>query len=496
MSNFYRFFLSVIAFLTLANLLVMNDIATIWSGAEAYNFQLTAIYANAQSFVQQAVGGVGAVSDFEPFWVRMTSVIVVLFGALGFYVIGQKIFGKVVTGTTLLIAASSLGLVHLGKIATSDVWTATFHTLLVLTQIRYLKQPETRWQMLHAIFLVLATLATPIATFLFTSFVSIFLIVMHPQGRRSIQLYQWILLPLILCVMKFVLGISFNTVDSYFIQGSPDVSFFTFYGIVLLGALPWIGFSLAGTWQVIQRVRKKEEFSILMIAWLVGGLVFKSFSIFWLLAILAAKQLENFQLKNFPKSNENIIKTFSILNLIFAFCGAIYLMLNSYYIFEAAGFRSAMFTGAVYWMPLLFGVIGLYGKNNQMIRVGFATAGVLVTLTFWLQTYPLLESQRNLPQRVVKTAIAKESRIVDRLILSGKIDTRHNLWYYAAEDGLEVQPVGIAKVEELYAARGAGILILNENDYQILKEKVANLEGEAVKGWTESGRVETYWVVK
>ncbi|MFK7934128.1 MAG: hypothetical protein AB8G22_11515 [Saprospiraceae bacterium] len=496
MTNFYRFFLSIIAFLILANLLVMNDVATVWSGAEAYNLQLATVQNSAQSFVQQVFAGISMTVDTNPFYARSVSVFIALFGGLAFFALGQKIFGKGTTLATILIAASSLGLIHLGKVATSDIWTATLHTLMVLTQIRYLKQPKVQWQTWHAIFLTLAILATPITTLLFTFLVSAFLITQHPQGRRSVQLYQWILLPVVLVIMAYLLGYSFQTIDSYLVPPTPNRSFFTFYGVALIGTLPWIGFVAAGLWQTFTRFRKKEEFATLMTAWLLGALLLKSFSVLWLFAILAAKQLENFQLKNFPKSNENIIKTFSILNLIFAFCGAIYLMLNSYYIFEAAGFRSAMFTGAVYWMPLLFGVIGLYGKNDLMIRSGFATAGVLVTLTFWFKTYPLLENQRNLPQRVIQTAIGKESRIIDKLILSGEVNNRVNLWYYAQKSGLNVQPITTDDVKQLYSERGAGILILSEDDYQILKTAVADLNAEAVKGWTESGEVETYWVIK
>lgn len=495
-TNLYRFFLSIIFFLAVANLLMMNDIATVWSGAESYNLSRALSASEPLSFVQQVYVGVTTIAAQHPFWGRLVSAIVALFGGWGVYAIGQKILGRTVTVTTLLVAASTIGIVQLGKIATSDVWTATFHTLMVLTQIRYLKQPNVRWQTLHALFLTFATLSAPVATLLFTSFISLIWGSFHPQGRRSIQLYQWILLPVVLLVMRFVLDIPFATVDSYFVQRNVDVSVFAFYGLAVLGMLPWLGFAAAGIWQIIKRVRQREEFSIFMTTWLGAALLFKSWSILWLLSLLAAKQLEDYSIRNFPKINENIIKTLSILNLILAFCGAIYLMLNSFYLFEAAGFRSTMLTGAVYWMPLLFGVIGLYGKRQQLIRGGFASAGVLVTLVFWLQTYPLLQSQRNLPQRIVTALESSETEGRNRYILSPTINERHHLRYYLADRSLAFTVLSDAPLSQQYRDRGEAVFILDEIDYKKLAEQIGEeLEGEAVKGWTERGGVTTYWIL-
>lgn len=497
MAKSYQLFLTIITFFTLVNLLVMNDVATIWSGAEAYNLIGVEMFKSPQTLIQWVIYLFGEPTYYHPFMVRLVGVLVAVLGGVGVYFSARKIFGTPTVISTILIASSSLLLVNISKFATGDIWTATFQTLAILSQIRYLKENNKRWRSIHLVLLAVAIWISPIQTTLLFIVFSILLYFLHPQGKGLVNLYQWIIIPWFLGALYIFDSEGFFTNHSYFSTlGQPSLSHH-FYWLIFIGMLPWIGFLLAGLWQTVKRFRKREEFSILIFCWLVAAILFKSFSVLWLFAILAGKQLENYQLPNFPKVNENIIKTFSLLNLIAAFCGAIYLMLNMFYIFEAPGFRAAMLTGAVYWMPLIFGVIGLYGKNDKLIRAGFTTAGVLVTLLFWLQIYPYIETQRDLPKQVTLIAVEQKATFEDGVYLSGNTNFQSNLWYYLMRSKNVASPVAIEnKLLEIYEERGTKALILNQNDYDILAKANPNLKAEAIKGWTEAGKEETYWIVK
>lgn len=492
----YKFFLIFIAFFVVVNLLIMNDIATVWSGAEAYNFFTATIHSIIQHPLQGLMVLSQSLGDAQVFAMRSFNGLLLLLGGFGVYQIGRKIFGTPVIFSTLLVAATSLLLVNIAKLATGDIWLAVCHTLAVFTQIRYLKTTVNKWRWAHTFLLGISIWLAPAQTAIFFLCFSVLLYLFHPQRKPIIELLQWITIPFFLGVIYIIdYHMFFSTNAVLGTLNHPSQSHH-FYWLIFAGTLPWIGFVLSGLFQIVKRLGKREEFAILMGSWLVAALVMKSLSIIWLFAIIAAKQLENYQLPNFPKIQENIIKTFSLLNLIAAFCGAIYLMLNMFYIFEAPGFRAAMFTGAVYWMPLIFGVIGLYGKNDKLIRAGFATAGVLVTSMFWLQMYPFIESQRNLPQRVVQTVIEQENSDAKKVFLSGKINRQDNIWYYALHNGLEVKPIDIMDIQQLYRTERTSIFVLNEIDYNILVQTNPDLKAEAIKGWTIAGEEMTYWVVK
>lgn len=501
MAASYKLFLGVIAFFTLINLLIMNDLATAWSGAEVYNLLHADIYHQVVNLPQKVIEIAGFMGGNHIFSFRLPGVLAFIGGIIGFYFIGQKIFGQATTLSTLVVLVSSLLLVNIAKLATGDIWIAVLHTLAILTQIRYIKQPKHLWRGLHILFLIAATYSAPIETGLLFLIFSVSLAIFHPTGKRSGQLFQWLIYPVLLSLIYFT---SFETLvspSSYLstLVTSPIGAYF--YPITLLSMLPWIGFLIAGLWQTLQRLRKGEELALLTTIWLISALVAHSLTVEWVLALIAAKQLENFLHPNYPKIQENIVKTFSLLNLIGAFIGGMFLMVNAFHILQAVGFRSAMAVGAVYWMPTLFGVIGLYGKNDRLIRSGFAMSGILVMLMFWVQFYPLIEPQRNLPQRIAATAFPVGTN--HRAILTdmnNKLPSPFhysNINYYAYKNGAEgAFPILESKEGDVYSKESQQVIILMDTSYQKLKNQIPQQKTIEVKGWTEKLVEETWWIIE
>lgn len=174
--------------------------------------------------------------------------------------------------------------------------------------------------------------------------------------------------------------------------------------ISILGMLPWIAFLPAAIIDMTKKLKRKEELSILSSGWLLGAILSFSLGLQAIFALLIAKQIEAFFHPNYPYANW--VKTFAALNIVAAFIGGIFLMLNGFYALEMEGFRLGMSIGAVYWIPAFLAVVGIFGKNNRLITGGAALSGLLLTSFFWIRGGFVLETFRSTPQQVCEAAAA------------------------------------------------------------------------------------------
>ena len=171
----------------------------------------------------------------------------------------------------------------------------------------------------------------------------------------------------------------------------------------IIAFLPWLGFVPASLWDMIQKLRKREEmaivlFSLLLFSVISGGLVLQ-----FALALLVAKQIDNYFKPNYPYTN--LVKIFAVLNLGFSFLIVAIVLLTGYDSFSEIGFRSKMGTGGIFWAFSFLGVIGLFGKNRNMIIGSMSLCGLLTMLLFWVQIAPILENYRNFPKRLTEEII-------------------------------------------------------------------------------------------
>lgn len=386
-SSSYRLFLYICAVLFLINLLVMNDFAPLWEGAET--LMLSNIENNTAYLLPVLkIKSVATILGDSLFAMRLVGVLLLLTTLTIFFFWGKKIFGEGTTLTALLVLGSSLLVVNLAKVATGDIWLFGVLSLNFITLILYLKQPVLKWKIAHWIFIALGAWIHPISALVFNMVLWTYLYFVHPQGKRLNTLLNWLIWLVLLPLIWYSDLLHFQFPIFYGSYGNIS------YGEYLLfsfgGFLPWIGFVLSGLWDNFQKLRKKEEFAIILIGGLLAGLLSHSLVVQMVLALIVAKQLAAYFIPNYPY--KNIVKTGAVLQLIAAFGGITMLMIYSFQNWEAVGFRSAMAVGAMFWMPALVGVIGLLGNNNRFIRGGMALSGLAVVLFFWIQFFPLLKN--------------------------------------------------------------------------------------------------------
>lgn len=322
-------------------------------------------------------------SDY-PFLVRSPG-IVFLFAGLGLgYQLGMRFFGKETMIFVLLAMAGSWLLPNATKWLSLDTWLWLPQLLTALGMLGFLKQPEKSWKWLIWLSWPVALLLHPLGSLLGVGALYLVWRSRHPSGKRLDQLGLYLIGPLV-AALSLWLNRGERLADWYLL--TPD---WAALGGQLLGILPWLGFVVSGLVETIRNFRKGEELAILMAGMLAGAILANSLWLQWVLALIAAKQLQRFVLSGYPYGN--VVKSIAVLQLIAYILIGIWAMMSGYGNWGGSGFRAAMSATLACWAPALFGVFGLFGKNQRMAVLGFMFSGLLFSLAFWTQLYPLIRS--------------------------------------------------------------------------------------------------------
>ena len=206
------------------------------------------------------------------------------------------------------------------------------------------------------------------------------------MGKRLDTLFLWIGAPLFAILFWWWQGGVWTAPYLYW-------SWLSDLGVWAMGAqalamLPWVGFLVAGLVELVRNLKKGEEFSILVGGLLLGSIMGGTLLLQWVFALLIAKQLQRFITRGYPLGN--LLKTLTILLLLSVLLGAILGMIIGYYKFGGQGFRVGMSLILAYWMPGLFGAIGLFGRNQKLVVLGTVLGVLLLCLAFWVQAWPLV----------------------------------------------------------------------------------------------------------
>lgn len=415
-SSQFKFFLGACAVLIAISLFLLNDIMTIWSGAEAAFLWDILSDAKAKAFPVSLVANVIEPTSLFPFWFRIIGIVLFISSIVRFYFVAHPFLGKkTVLLTSALIGASFL-IPVLAKLATLDIWVFAFHFTAFFTLIRYLKEPKIGWQLLYYFLIAISLLIAPISSLIFLLGTATFIWWKHPQGKRLVKLNPWFSIGIQAAIFYF----------SGLLQWQGNWQIFSFEGATigkyllynLIGILPFIGFVIAGLRDLAYKAKKKEELAIIIMALLLFSLLALSPVLQVGLALIAAKQMLVFYDKNYPF--KNWVRTGTILHLVFAFMVSVALMLGGYSYFGALGFRSGLIFCFMYWAIGLIGVFGLYGgENRKMLIGGPILSGVLSMFIFWMQLYPLIESRRNFPKELIE-AVGEKQRVEKVFIIQNK----------------------------------------------------------------------------
>lgn len=382
----FRVFCGLVGAICVINMLVMNDVASLWGGAEAALANSNG--AEAQSYLPAIIQKmIWNAVDGNLFIYRMPGVVWLLGAAVGFYFIARPLLGERTAALTLLVAGASLGIPQLAKIATPDAWILALHALAYVLMLRFLKQPRTAWRIAFYAVVLPAGLVHSYATLILFCVAPAVLYFRHPQGKRL-----WALQPWTAAIVAF--GIAWLTGAA---QWNPPWFFAGFFQspywlVALLGFLPFTGFVLSGLRDYVPKLRKGDETALIVLVWIGAGLLAGSPVAGVALALLIARQMDAYFHPNYPYAT--VVQTGAVLHLILVFFGAMGLMLGGLYYFEGVGFRAGLAVGAAYWSMSFLGVIGLYGKQRRLVIGGPILAGALAVLLFWLQAFPILESRR------------------------------------------------------------------------------------------------------
>jgi len=470
-------FFTLSAAVLLANLLVMNDVATLWDGAEA-RFVWQSLFEPGAAYFPHGATALFSGGTVRAFWLRLPGVLLGLLAAAGVYAILHPVLGRRATRWWLLTLGASLLIPQLAKVAAGDIWSFVFQWAAAAALVRFLKQPLLQWRILFYLLLLPAIWADPVSSTLFFTLFPALLNWRHPQGRRLRSLQPW-LAAILAALLLWSAGawMNWQRAGFYFTWAPGRYLLFNF-----LAFLPFLGFAIAGIADAVGKMRRGEELSLLFICWVVSALLVQSLLLQAGLAFLVGKQLHLYFQANYPY--RSWVRAGAVIHLILVFFLIMGLMLYGFGQFGGLGFRAAMGFGAVYWMAGFIAVIGLFGMNRRFVWGGTVFGTLAAVLLFWLQLYPLIESRRDVPKRLAAAAAGAECR----LAASSGTPGNEALYLRAACEQLLVVPV-----DELPEDTGESVWIL---PVDTMSAGAALEEAEVIKGWDDKGREVSWWVVR
>lgn len=390
MSLQYRIFLFMVFGICVLNLFTMNDFLPHWSQAEenAILGGKEIMFGGTPSNLPSLIVGALSFRWEEVGVLRLPGIIVLLLCMVTVFGRGRRIFGRDTMGLALVILASSFLIVNVAKFAASDVWLFAFQSLAVIFTILYLKQPNWKWNILHAQFTFLAALVSPISTLVLVLGYGLYLMYFHKNGKNLKGLYWWI--PLYLIVFVFYMK-GFPTFENYnpFFFAYDFSKMGNFLLWMVYGMLPWFAFLPAGLRHGLRRIKQREELAVILGGWLLFGLLSMSLTIQLMLSIMIAKQILGFFTEKYPY--DKLVRAGAILHIVIAVLALTVLMIGGFTEMEAIGYRSMMVFGTIYWVLAIVGVLGIFMKNRKMILGGMAMSGLMAVFIFWVQVFPLLE---------------------------------------------------------------------------------------------------------
>ncbi|KAA3638120.1 MAG: hypothetical protein DWQ02_05565 [Bacteroidetes bacterium] len=394
----FRAFLVLCTLMISLSLFLFNDIMTIWSGAEA-SWLFESLSVSETSFLPLKLMRVLAETQENfPFVPRMTGAVLFLGSVVGFYYIAKPYLGNQVVLLTALIMGAGFLMPVLSKIATLDIWNFTFQFLTFFTMIRYLKKPEFVWQVLFYGLLALTILIQPVSGLIFSLGSAAVLWWKHPDGARLVKLNPWIAGVVLAAGFQLIGLLQWQNEWQIFSSTGKDFGKYLLFNII--GILPFIGFWVGGLRDLMYKLKRGEEMAMIIFVLMIFSILAQSPVLQAAFALMIAKQMLVFYDERYPF--KTWVRATTIIHLIFAFVVSVALMLGGMAEFGGLGFRSGLIFSFMYWAVGLIGVFGMYGTQRSMLIGGPVASGVLTMFIFWMQLYPLIESKRNVPRRIVE----------------------------------------------------------------------------------------------
>lgn len=486
-SKRFKGFLGLLGILTLVSLIVMNAYTVIMEPEEAQNIlrvqkQLAdrpngpaSFFPNTSQFLIYSAFG------FDLFWLRLSNVVVFLLLLLGVRIWGAKLFGVRQIVTFMIMMVSSYLLISMSKFAVADIPLCAFHTMSFFFLIIVLKQPKIKWQIVYGLFVMGSFLVQPTAAVVYGVGLLFYMMIFHPKGKQLAQ-------PLVFGVWLFwgVLfywlgGFSWNLDGTIFSYQSSWGEFFIWQ---IVGLLPWLGFLPAALWELFVKLRKREEMAIILFGWLIFSVFSHAIILQMCLLFLMARQVEGYFKPNYPY--KNLVKSGTIINLIFTFFVLLFVMLGGYAVYASFGFRSTVVFAALYWAFGTLGVIGLFGDSRRMLIGGMALGGAFSLLLFWIQINPIINQFREFDS-VLLSKVGE----VEELVTSEALSSTKRLRVNTNAKGINLQSF-VRPIPD------ADAYILQQDDFDLYKAQNPGVQvDDTLMGnipfWKEA---QPYYIIK
>lgn len=437
MSARFRIFAFVAGVLFLFNLLMWSGVATLWSGGEAalwWNSHLNVGETGLPGFFIASLSTL-AVDLVKARWLSASLLILSL---LLFNWIGQKVFTRERLIMTLLVLVSSLMLPNLGKIATADMYLFVAHFGGFLSLLLFLRQPNFYWRGTVYFFLGLGLWLHPLSSIVFWAVFYLWMWWRHPNGKTLHQLWLWLAAPLGLIVLAVCHQLHWAPTGFVFSLSAFPIGKFMLYS--LLGLAPFWGYLLGGWRDNALMLQKKEEQAIIYTGGLLAGLLSMSVSWQFFLSLLIAKQMTVYFKENYPF--REWVKAGALIHLFLVFALMFLLLYNGFIYFKGEGFRAAMSLSGAYWALSFAGIVGLYGQRRALALGASILSGLIGTTFFWVQFYPLVESNRKVATELVVEAKKAAPEATRLLLWQEAGSSLSNMAVYGMEAFDEVRLVG------------------------------------------------------
>ncbi len=310
--------------------------------------------------------------------------------------LSRVLFGESRRNLQLAVFMSSLWLFFAFSQVSGDAWLLATLAAYGMTAVLYLKRGGRGVVLANILFLLWALWIAWLPAMLGSMAFWLVLRFFHPFGKRLSGLYSW--LGWLLALGAVAVGFLTYRPD-FFLMALPQnghwaelpSSLSAFAGwkemkpgvyllLQFLALLPWLGFLVAGLYEMVLNLRKREEMSLVAAALLAGGLF--SFSLLpqWAFALLIARQLEGYAKKNYPY--ENAVKGFAILQLVLSFALVFALVLLGT-VSGAGAYGNFALKGLLLWIPAVTGIIGLFMKRPVLYIGGPLVAAFAGWLLFF-----------------------------------------------------------------------------------------------------------------
>jgi len=429
MTKSFQTFIWITGIFFLANLFFLNGFVSIlepfesnaiatWYGEQAGK-DLPALVGN------YVIENQGLDTNF----LRLGGLAFFLFCLFAFVSLARPLFGRDTLLAFFLVLASSPIFIFLTKLAIPDMWLAGAQLLAITFLIRCSKQSDIIWKIGFWISMLIGAMIHPMMMFAWGLIFIGCLAIFHKDKSRFIQ---WpfgvgLLIPV---VFYFIIP---NPTGYLFSYGTLPIHYFLLG--MLLFSITWFGFLLGGFRDLVWKLGKKEELSIIFLAWFIAGLATNGIILGLGFSLLVAKQLQLYFLSNYPRGGW--VKTGSVLFLIASFFGAMALIFHCYHYYGGAGFKAAIGVGGLFWMAGFWSILGIFSKDRSWVVGGYVFMGLIPVFIALVTLIPKFESN----QQWIKTIFVDErtSWKNETLFIPEILQTEQNKYeLYARLGGLKI----------------------------------------------------------